>query len=165
MPKINIQFNKFLDPVFRTYHANDPKLKDWVAPDTEKVKEIAKNYQEIWDKEGDKILRKMQEYFGVSFKREIYDVHVVAIARRAFNNPFVISSHYSEQEFLETLTHELIHTLMKENKVPFEKIDAPPTVLTHIPVYKGLLHIFGKIKKPTNPDYLEAYTIATHKGA
>lgn len=190
MPKIRIKYNRFLDPIFTFYCKNNPELKergwnDWIPPEKEKVLERVKNYKEEWAKYENVILSRMCEILGLDFKRNIIDVHIVSGNSRQFSNPIIIKSGFSPDEFVDVLTHELIHVLFQDN------IDIFPTkildemflneskttknhIITHAVlkfIYLDILRDFSRLernilnsKKHSSSDYARAWEIVEEKG-
>lgn len=115
LPKIRIKYNRFLDPVFKAYIKSNPKWKDWIEPTEAEVKDRVKKYKEVWAKYGNKILEGICEALGLNFSQNIIDVHIVSGNDRQFSNPVVIKSGFKANEFIESLTHELIHRLFSDN--------------------------------------------------
>jgi len=52
----------------------------------------------------------MQDIMGLEFKNDV-DVHIVSVNPRSFATPVVIKSGFTPEEFINVLTHELIHIL------------------------------------------------------
>lgn len=147
IPKINIFWNKALDPIFLAYIHSFEKWKDWVAPSDEVVEAKTKAFQKIWAENGDKILNAMQDITGLSYTRNHVDISIVKGNPRSHSNPIVIKSGWIPDEFLEVVTHELIHNLIADNEVicqhnwkPWDQIKAEygneiKLVRNHIIVY------------------------------
>ncbi|MEK9182300.1 MAG: hypothetical protein AAB781_01775 [Patescibacteria group bacterium] len=115
LPKIRIKYNRFLDPIFKAYIKSNPKWKDWVEPTETEVKERVKKYKEEWTKYEKKILEGICEVLNLNFSQNIIDVHIVSGNDRQFSNPIVIKSGFELDEFIESITHELIHRLFSDN--------------------------------------------------
>ena len=144
-PRILIRYNRFLDPIFIEYCKLQPKWKDWVPPAKEVVLKRVDAYEESWKKEEEKILQGLYDVSGLGFQRNIIDIHIVSGNPRQFSNPIVIKSGYEQRDFVDTLTHELIHVLLTDNRinkrytVDPQYQEEPLTVKNHI-----LLHAFLK---------------------
>ncbi|MBI2099996.1 MAG: hypothetical protein HYT48_01500 [Candidatus Vogelbacteria bacterium] len=190
-PKIVIEYNRFLDPIFTFYCQNAPEWKargwnDWKPPTLEVIKERIKCYKEEWKKNEDKIIMSMCEVLGLFFHRNVIDVHIVSGNPRQFSWPIVIKSGFSPAEFVDTLAHELIHVLMTDNH---DKIKWPREILehfthetklttNHIVVHATLKYIFLDVlndeaklkanlersKKHSAPDYARAWEIVEEVG-
>ena len=115
MPIIRIKYNRFLDPIFKAYIKSNPKWKDWVEPTETEAKERVKKYKEEWAKYENKILDGICKSLGLNFSQNIIDVRIVSGNDRQFSNPVVIKSGFEPDEFIESLSHELIHRLFSDN--------------------------------------------------
>ncbi|MBU6431035.1 MAG: hypothetical protein KGJ58_00090 [Patescibacteria group bacterium] len=190
LPKIRIKYNRFLDPIFTFYCKNNPELKkqgwnDWIPPEKEKVLERVKNYNEEWIKYENKILSKICEILGLNFERNIIDVHIVSGNPRQFSNPIIIKSGFSPDEFVDVLTHELLHVLFQDNidifpiKILNEMFqDESKTTKNHIITHAVLKFLYLDIlkdrerlernilnsKKHNSSDYTRAWEIVEEKG-
>lgn len=162
-PYINIFHNKALDPIFIAYIKSHEKWKDWVVPTDEEIEAKTKSFQAIWQENGDKILTAMQNVTGLSFVRNRIDISVVAGNPRSHSNPIIIKSSWTPEEFLNVLTHELIHNLVGDNSEitqnkwkPWTQIveqypNEPKLVKNHILVY----FIMRKITELTGIEFKE----------
>ena len=155
MPIIRIKYNRFLDPIFKAYIKSNPKWKDWVEPTEIEVKERVKKYKEEWAKYEKKILEGVCEMLGLNFNQNIIDVHIVSGNDRQFSNPVVIKSGFEPDEFIESLSHELIHRLFSDNvqnvvagKIFLEMFpDKNELARNHIITYATLKFIYLDILK------------------
>ena len=71
-------------------------------------------YQKAWKPVESKILTGITETLGLSFRQNIIDVYI-APWFRAFSDPLVIGVMLEPDEFIDTLTHELLHRLLTDN--------------------------------------------------
>ncbi|MEK7662470.1 MAG: hypothetical protein AAB355_03200 [Patescibacteria group bacterium] len=189
-PKIIIKYNRFLDPIFIFFCKNNPELKkrgwnDWVPPEKEKILERIKNYKTEWVKYESEILRGMCSVLDINFKRNIIDVHIVSGNPRDFSDPLIIKSGYPPQEFVDILSHELIHILFQDNieKIPVrilsemfpqESILVRNHVITHavlkyiyLEILKDESRLNKNIKRSSDAnmqDYTRAWEIVEKRG-
>ncbi len=77
---------------------------------------------------------------------------------RDMSAPLIVRSRYTPDEFMEILTHELIHVLLTDNKFP-TNIHKDETVAKHIPVFK-VLREMGYTREPNDPKYKLAYELS-----
>lgn len=167
--KITITYNRFLDPIFIEWiKITHPK---WKAPSHKEVIKRVKNYNTIWNKDGDKVVRGIEKALGLTFKRTLIPVYVVSGNPRAFSDPFVIKSGYTDKEFLNIMMHELVHCIMSDNNIKTLDI-----VSRHIPVYAAMFYVFNDVlkkpnlfikkfkKTPVNEDYVKALKIVVDAG-
>lgn len=124
LPEIRIKYNRLIDPIFVFYCQNNPELKklgwnDWVPPPKEEIIQQVKRYKEEWVKYEEKILRGLIQTTGLDFKNQIINVHIVSGNPRQISNPLIIKSGFLPSEFVDVLTHELIHKLFSNNSDKF----------------------------------------------
>ncbi len=115
IPKINIMYGRFLDPIFIGYIQSNSKWENWTPPAKEEVLTRIKNYKNEWSLFETKILQSLCDILNMEFKQNIIDVYIVSGNPRQFSNPIVIKSGFHPDEFVDVLTHELIHKLMTQN--------------------------------------------------
>jgi hypothetical protein len=113
-PNIRIKNGWLLQGMIDDYIAEIPDFKH-VAPAPEEFKEKIEGYQRLWSEHEKKILDGIQELSGLRFNEKIIDVYVVHGFHRAFSDPLVMSSKYEGAEFVDVLTHEIIHRLFTDN--------------------------------------------------
>lgn len=150
-PKISIQYNKFLDPIFIGYIQAQPQWKEWIPPSREVVQSNIKAYRKEWEKYGAKVVAAMQEVTGLAFSRTEIDVHIVSGNPRPFSSPLVLKSTYTAIDFVNMLTHELIHCLFRDNEVALKNRHRFPheneVVQNHIILHAVLKYIYLDILK------------------
>lgn len=71
-------------------------------------------YQEAWLKYEKKIMKGLYNITGLQFRQNIIDVYI-APWFSAFSDPMVIGVMREPDEFVDVLTHELIHRLLTDN--------------------------------------------------
>ena len=88
--------------------------------DDEWMEKRVKDYQKAWRPYRQKILQGMTETIGLYFRQGIIDVYI-APWFNAFSDPMIIGVMREPDEFIDTLTHELIHRLLTDNTtIPHE---------------------------------------------
>lgn len=158
IPKIKIKYNRFLDPIITFYTKNNPDAAKggwdkWIPPTREVIEARIKAYNDEWTHIGNTVLTAMQEVLGLSFQRNIIDVHIVSGLSRSFSNPLVIKSGYSPRDFIGVLIHELIHILCSDNQniipAPKDIYSDDETMLTknHIIVHAVLKYLYLDVLK------------------
>ncbi len=156
IPKINIIYGKLLDPIFLNYCKNHPKWKNWTSPSKNEVLGKIKKYQKEWLKYEKKILLALIKVSGLSFNRDILDVYIVSGSPRQLSNPIIIKSGLLPSEFVDVLTHELIHRLLVLNNIKKKFIidkkyaSEEETAKNHIVVHALLKYIYLDILKDKN---------------
>lgn len=148
MPKIKIQYNRFLDPIFIAWIQSTEQWKDWKPASQDIVISRINAYKEIWGQYEHKILKGMCGAVNLSFVRNEIDVYIVNGNTRSFSRPIVMRSGYSPHEFVQTLTHELIHCLLSDNEDGYiEYIHG--SFGSHVAVYSIMEYIFrDELDKP-----------------
>jgi hypothetical protein len=153
IPKIIIEYNRFLDPIFIHYVQSNPEWKDCIIPEKEDVLERVENYKNEWIKYEQEILYGLSNITGLKFNRDVIDIYIVSVNPRQFSNPIIIKSGFSPDEFVDTLTHELIHRLLVLNKIKKDIIiddkyfTESEIVKNHIIVHALLKYIYLDILK------------------
>ena len=190
MPKIVIKYGKLLDPIFIFYCKNSPDLKargwnDLVPPTQEEISKRIDNYKKEWSKHELKIVKGICGVLDLKFKRNIIDIYIVSGNSRQLSSPIVIKSGFSPDEFVDSLTHELIHALFEDNgtKIPISILEEmfpneTSTVRNHVVVHAVLKYIYMDIlkdekrlerniensRKHSTNDYLRAWEIVEKEG-
>jgi hypothetical protein len=115
VPEIRIKHGWLLQNAFKFYTEKISEYKDIKTPTLEEVKNIEKNRQEIWKTNEKKIIIGMQEISGLHFHQNLIDVYLVFGAQAAFSDPMVLSTKYEGDNFIDVLTHEILHRLLTDN--------------------------------------------------
>lgn len=176
-PKINIEYNRFLDPIFIAWIQTQPKHKDWKVPEREVVLKKVQLFRDIWRSHGDKILTGFTEATGLGFVRNHIDINIVSGNPREFSFPIVLRSRHTESEFIESATHELIHCLFKDNRISEDKKDPYPKnphILVHALLKYTYLDVLNQpnllaenishSSSPDNREYSEAWDFVEKHG-
>ncbi|HUD01589.1 MAG TPA: hypothetical protein VMR37_04635 [Rhabdochlamydiaceae bacterium] len=169
-PQIEIRYNKFLDPIFKGWILAQPQWKDWVCPSLEEVLDKTEKYKNEWRKYEEKILGGITLATGLKFKRNYIDVFVVSGNLRPFSRPVVLKSTYDLDQFINIITHELIHCLFSDNRISEDKKDPYPEnkhILLHAVlkyIYLDILNEPERLKlnikmssESKNPEYISAW--------
>lgn len=158
LPEIKIKYNRLIDPIFVFYCKNNPELKkmgwnNWVPPSKEEINQRVENYKTEWAKYEKKILKGIIKITGLDFKNQIIDVHIVSGNPRQISNPLIIKSGFLPDDFIDVLTHELLHRLFTLNKIKKEimvsekYIEETETVKNHIIIHALLKYVYLDILK------------------
>lgn len=163
MPVIRIK-DAWLLREMASVHLNELWGKGKPLPPDDYYAEKVKTYQKAWGSYDHKILAGMTSIMNLSFRQNIVDVYV-APWFYAFSEPMVIGVIFTPDEFVDALTHELIHRLLSDNTtVPNELFLIPHweklfgeqdsmKTLVHIPVHAIHKAIYLDILK--EPERLE----------
>lgn len=165
-PKIWIRYNSLIDPIFTFYTKNAPETKyrgwhEWNPLPKEEIIRRVRAYKAEWKKYEDKILWAISKSLGLPWRRSYIEVHIVSGLSRAISHPLIIKGGYTPDEFVDILTHELIHEILYYNEILEEEIPEfaeryeKETILTkrHITLSAVLKYIYLDVLK--QPDRLE----------
>lgn len=160
LPEIRIDFSWLLlnnvSKVLATHF--DRKLLTF-----EEYTEKTEKYRSEWKKYEKDIVVYMQKQLGLRFYKPVLDVSLAPMIQ-AFSDPLIINFMNEPDEFVDTLTHELIHVLLTDNdKISiknFEKnvdlrgewirlfgFKGDFTALNHIPVHAMHDQIYKNVFK------------------
>lgn len=157
--KVNIAYNRFLDPIFVFYC--EKNYPDWKKPSLDEVNERIKKYKLEWDKYEKKVNEILSEFLTLP---DSIDVHIVSGNPRPFSNPIVLKSGYHPEEFVQTLIHELIHRIFTLNKIKNNFIHENDLTKNHIPVFALMSYIFSKIKPEWTEQSIERSNKSSFEG-
>lgn len=115
IPKILFKNGWLLSNAFAAYMHEIEKYKDHKAPSYEEGVKIAEQRKKLWKKYEKIVVTAMQKITGLNFSRDIIDTYTVFGWKGAFSEPLVIGMYYQGEDFLDVLTHELIHVLLVDN--------------------------------------------------
>ena len=115
VPEIRFHNAWLLTDAFVTYTKQIEKFKDRPVPSWEGIQERIDKNSEIWRKGEKEIVTAMQKIVGLNFYQNIIDVYIVYGWKSAFSSPMVLSMRYEGEEFIDVLTHELLHRLITDN--------------------------------------------------
>ncbi len=186
-PEIRIQYSRLLDPFFRSLF--ELELEKDIQPEgvtynnAETILNNIKEYKISWHERAP-VLTYMQETLQLDFYQTTIDVFVVGRIKNAISSPMIISSTKTPDEFVDILTHELLHRLISDSK---QKIPAKDILLklfptetmlcrNHVVVHAVLKKIYLEFLKvpqrlaivkehdKKSPDYLRAWEIVDEQG-
>jgi hypothetical protein len=150
--------------------------------DNEWMQKRVKEYQKAWKPFEKQILAGLTEIIGASYRQNIIDVYI-APWFNAFSDPLVVGVTREPDEFIDILTHELIHRILTDNSSikpktnlisKWEKLfgrQKSLTTLVHIPVHSvhkaiyldvlkeksRLLRDINSCRKHGHKDYVQAW--------
>lgn len=111
IPEIRINYARLLQ---EDVSKKISKLNNWWLPSDEKSMERTEDYRRAWKPKEPQILILMQDCLGVAFYKKVIDVHIAANILPK-SQPLIISMQDTPDQFIDTLTHELIHVLLTDN--------------------------------------------------
>lgn len=113
IPEIRIDFSWTL---FATESEVLAKLYGHKLRSYDEYQKYTEEFRIEWKKHESEILTYMQETLGLEFYNPIIDVSL-APCFMGGSDPLVLGFLYEPDEFVDTLTHELLHVLLTDNKV------------------------------------------------
>ena len=156
-PEIRILFSELL------YYGESQQLADFhktkIQVSFEDCLQKTNEYRQAWELREETILTGMQKIFGLRFYKPIIDVSL-APAFVPKSKPLIINFRSESDQFVDILTHELLHNLFTDNQYVqhhiytdlisrwtelFGKRDR--VELVHIPVHAGLKAIYLDVLK------------------
>jgi|AntRauTorcE11897_2_1112592.scaffolds.fasta_scaffold06469_3 hypothetical protein len=177
-PKFNIKYGKLIDPFFKD--SVSIKYPDYEFPTEEKIQEKIKLFKKAWEEKSDTFINFLYKETGLEFKRNVIDCFIVSATPRDMSAPLIIRSRYNEEEFLDTMYHELIHILFSDNKVSRdesfknESIRVQNHIALHALLKKfylevlndevGFKRIYDKSSDEKNKEYRRAWDIVDEIG-
>ena len=115
IPHIEICYAWFLDPVYRLAFKARTRARKGKYPAPLKIAQQVERYRRAWKRKEMPLLQALQKALGLQFSHNRIDVYIVGRGQ-SISNPVVISSRREPDEFVDVLTHELIHRLLAENR-------------------------------------------------
>ncbi len=118
LPEIRIQHGRLLQDAFMRYLKRIPDAQEKVEqePTIEKAKEIVEKRKGTWQPAEKEILEAMCRITGLTFYKKVIDVYMVYGYGGAFSDPMTISFKAMGDDFIDILTHELIHVILNDNE-------------------------------------------------
>lgn len=139
-PKIIIKYARLLDPFMAV--ASKAEHPGWVPPPISAVESKVKLFRKEWGAYDKKIFEGMHRATGLVFSRNILDVYIVSGIPRDMSDPIIIRSRYTQVEFVNVLSHELLHRLFAINKTEFDFPEESERVINHIFVFAVLKYLY-----------------------
>lgn len=180
LPKIRFRYSWVYDQRHRKIAERMGTLESY--PSEESIRKYIEQITKVWETEGGTILRELSKISGIKWKEREIICYIVGQGR-CFSDPLTMKYMKNKSEFVDTLTHELIHNLFMQKKgtkpffIAWRKRFAKESIVTqnHIllhAVHKELyLRVFSKtrlardIKKCQEyPDYKRSWDIVEALG-
>lgn len=115
LPEVRIWYAWLIDPVYRDAFFANPKNRRKRYPSAHAIRRRIVAYRRSWKAHESEILTGICRATGVGFEENIIRVHVVGRAPRSVSYPLVTYATHAPSEFVDVLTHELIHHIITEN--------------------------------------------------
>jgi hypothetical protein len=173
-------YNMIAKPMWAHYRPD----KEIMSP--LRAQEIIAEYKQAWQLHEQAILSGMCELFDLRFYKSVLDVYMSPGAP-TLSTPTIITLRFDADEFIDVLTHELLHVLITDNTTydsdeklgdVLERIYPDYSRLTrnHILVHAALKHLYlNVLKEPRRlsrdienckklPDYAKAWEVVKERG-
>lgn len=183
-PKITFRYSWIYDQHWReVVSAYGKKPKPY--PSERKIRNYVKKAEKTWKKDGKKVLIELSKITGLKWSAKEIPCYIVGKCI-PFSDPLTVKVYGKTDQFVDVLTHELIHQLFTQKgnmqksekawKYIHEKYEKEShRTREHIPLYAIHAHVylkfFGKkrFKRDTRsisflPDYKRAWEIIREKG-
>lgn len=110
-------------------------------PVQQKISNAIREYEKIWNKEGELIVEKIQKISGMSFTTR--DISGVVYEGKSMSHPLMLRYDYSYDFKKAVLIHELLHILLVDNKIKHcNSISVHKEIYSYY--YDILLDMYGK---------------------
>ena len=151
----------------------------WLKPknklDQKFIKKYFNSIEKIWRKEGGKILKEISKISSLKWKEKKVKCYFIS-GGRCFSDPLTIKYFKNKNQFIDTLTHELIHQIQIQNadwdkwkkyhKYGKESFKTQSHIFLHAVHYKILSNLYGRNRLEKNirrhnkwKDYKKAWEI------
>jgi hypothetical protein len=114
--------------------------------DDPKLIAAAKEYTDIWQKEGKKIIKTIEDITKLSFKEK--EINSLIFEGMSHSHPMCLRASYDIETKKGTLVHELCHRLLVGNKVRLPMRQEPQVLLAHrvvdLVLYDILVELYGE---------------------
>jgi len=188
IPKIEFKYSWIYDEYFRV----DPRVKKFLKevkreyPSYNETLNYIKKIKPVWKKHENKILELIQKITGLKWREKKMLVYIVGTCI-PFSDPLTIGKRMSDRDFVDTLTHELIHQIQIQDKKFWEKwkrwekylvknykdesLNTQIHIFVHAVHWKILLKVFNEKRLRENieehrkyVDYKKAWKIVEKEG-
>jgi len=122
LPKVRFVYSGIYDQGYRNSLKIQENLKkqNKEYPSVGEIKKYIKKIENIWKKEGNKILNSISKASGLKWKDKEIKVYVIGVGN-PFSDPLTLPIWKNTNGFIDTLTHELIHGIQAQNQEKFQK--------------------------------------------
>ncbi len=156
MTKLYIKYNKHMDAMAKAYCLTLPKYQKQASEPTNLplIERSIEYYKIAWDSLGEKIIDAIALKAKRSFPYSVVNVNIVDIVDKPSALAMIISGRLSLVDFLQTITHELIHLSWYKETPEYREVFKDTTVSCrqHIIVHAIMEYIFREVIN--SPDYV-----------
>ncbi len=183
LPEIRIRYSHLMaaniSPILlKHYRGPEAKLESH-----EFYEQRVQDYRDSWEQKEERILSGLIKVLGVKFYLPVIDATIAPMVA-PFSTPLTLSFRPEPDEFIDIMTHELIHILISDNKenISFYRLvqknwpEEESKVIAHIMVHALLEYVFrdilnevSRIKRDilncsSKPPYAKAWNIVQEYG-
>jgi len=186
IPKIEFRYSDIYDRGYKESKRIQSFLKEKGReyPSEQKIERYIKGIAPLWNKIGNKTLLELSKIAGLKWKEEKILCYVIGHGK-PFSDPLTVRLFDNKNDFLDVLTHELIHQLFSQENNPdisekswdyfFKKYksESRRTVI-HVPlhaVHSELItrffpkaNIEKRLQLPPNDEYKQSWKIVQEEG-
>ena len=185
IPHIEFVYSWIYDNGRRENKLLQEKLKEQgdTYPSSEEIQKKMKECENNWRKEEKEILEKLAKIMALSWKEEKIKCYIMGRGK-SISDPLTVTLSNKGEQFIDTLTHELIHQLQLQNvsriKKWWEQVNEkyskePKLTKNHILLHavhtKLLKEIYNEerlkkniVKSNDSPDYRLSWKIVSQEG-
>lgn len=118
-------------------------LKLKFVPESEEFAAAAKSYTDIWEKDGQRIVKAIETETHLDFKEELIKVKVFEGASQS--HPMKLRASYNDETKKATLVHELLHRISADYMLPVPEQAEDPSLGFHKQINLVLYEIWIKL--------------------
>ena len=185
IPKIEFRYSWVYDNRYR----ESKKLQDILKkqgktyPSPEKIGKYIERIKQIWGRIEKKTLDKISRIYGLNWNEEKIKCYIVGFGR-PFSDPLTMKLYNNKNDFIDTLTHELMHQIQIQNsektkkwwkyigdKYKSETILTKNHILLHAVHWQLYLDLYNKNRlekeikiSGSYPDYKKSWEIVKREG-
>lgn len=185
IPKIEFRYSWVYDDSYRSSPRIQKVLKEQGKnyPSPQKIKKYIERVEPLWKKIESKTLTELSNLSGLKWKEESIRCYIIGFGR-PFSDPLTMKLFDNKNDFIDTLTHELIHQIKIQNSEKLRKwysyierkyANEPRTAKNHIFLHalhwQIYLNLFNEKRLNRNidsdkehPDYHRSWQIVQEKG-
>jgi len=185
IPKIEFVYSWIYNEKYRTSENIQIMLKkeNKKYPSSSKITGYISKVEKIWRKKEKKILAKIAKIIGFKWKEEKIKCYVIGFGI-SFSNPLTVRLFSNTNDFIDTLTHEMIHQIQSQNSNKYQKwrryVDKAYKKETEVTKRHIFLHAVHKMvyldlfdkkrlernikKDDIKPDYKRSWEIVNKEG-
>ena len=114
--------------------------------DNPALEQASKEYAKLWQKDGKKIIKAIEDVTGLKFVENT--INCLVFEGMSHSHPMCLRASYDEFNKKAALVHELCHRIFVGNKVRLPMRDEPKVLLAHrvvdLVLYDILVELYGE---------------------